>query len=168
MSHSWNSVWHGRTGSDRRVGWWRWSVHWLCFPSQSRVALNMLYTEREVVERKIVNVSVKQKGSMRWGIERIQLRPPTNEAQRRAKKLASRLRSLWRFWFVLYSRYTRYPKKYFTQTYGEVCMETPCWCSPGWAPTWRTETNRNSSVLYHKAKNPFEAKICMKISFQLL
>ena len=25
----------------------------------------------------------------------------------------------------------------------EICMETPCWCSPGWAPTWRTETNRN-------------------------
>ena len=27
----------------------------------------------------------------------------------------------------------------------EICMETPCWCSPGWAPTWRTETNRNIS-----------------------
>ena len=25
----------------------------------------------------------------------------------------------------------------------EICMETPCWCSPGWAPTWRTETNKN-------------------------
>ena len=25
----------------------------------------------------------------------------------------------------------------------EICMETPCWCPPGWAPTWRTETNRN-------------------------
>ena len=25
----------------------------------------------------------------------------------------------------------------------EICMETPCWCSPGWAPTWRKETNRN-------------------------
>ena len=22
----------------------------------------------------------------------------------------------------------------------EICMETPCWCSSGWAPTWRTET----------------------------
>ena len=119
MSHR-NSVWHRRTGEERRVGWRRWSVHWLCFPSQSRVALNILYTQREVTERKIVNVSVKQKGSMRWGIERIQLRPPTNEAQRRAKKLASRLRSLWRFWFVLYSRYTRYPKKYFTQTYRDL------------------------------------------------
>ena len=27
----------------------------------------------------------------------------------------------------------------------EICMETPCWCSPGWATTWRTETNRNIS-----------------------
>ena len=25
----------------------------------------------------------------------------------------------------------------------ELCMETPCWSSSGWAPTWRTETNRN-------------------------
>ena len=25
----------------------------------------------------------------------------------------------------------------------EICMETPCWCSPRRAPTWRTETNRN-------------------------
>ena len=25
----------------------------------------------------------------------------------------------------------------------EICMETPCWCSPGWTPTWRTETNKN-------------------------
>ena len=25
----------------------------------------------------------------------------------------------------------------------EICMETPCWCSSWWAPTWRTETNRN-------------------------
>ena len=25
----------------------------------------------------------------------------------------------------------------------EICMETPFWCSSGWAPTWRTETNRN-------------------------
>ena len=25
----------------------------------------------------------------------------------------------------------------------EICMETPCWCLPGWAPTGRTETNRN-------------------------
>ena len=28
-------------------------MHWLCFSSQSRVVLNMLYTEREVIERKI-------------------------------------------------------------------------------------------------------------------
>ena len=25
----------------------------------------------------------------------------------------------------------------------EICMETPCWCPPGWAPTWRTETYQN-------------------------
>ena len=33
--------------------------------------------------------------------------------------------------------YTRYPKKCFT------LAETPCWCLPGWAPTWRTETKTN-------------------------
>ena len=25
----------------------------------------------------------------------------------------------------------------------EICMQTPCWSSSGWAPTWPTETNRN-------------------------
>ena len=25
----------------------------------------------------------------------------------------------------------------------EICMETSCWCPPGWAPTWRTATNNN-------------------------
>ena len=25
----------------------------------------------------------------------------------------------------------------------ELCTETPCWSSSGWAPTWRTTTNRN-------------------------
>ena len=25
----------------------------------------------------------------------------------------------------------------------EICMETPCWCPPRWAPTWWPETNRN-------------------------
>ena len=25
----------------------------------------------------------------------------------------------------------------------EICMETPWWCSSGWAPTWWTETSRN-------------------------
>ena len=31
-----------------------------------------------------------------------------------------------------------------------------------------TQKHRNLSVLYHKTKNPFETKICIKISFQLL
>ena len=38
--------------------------------------------------------------------------------------------------------YTRYPKECFTQTYRD-CLESPWWYSPAWAPTWRTETNRN-------------------------
>ena len=25
----------------------------------------------------------------------------------------------------------------------EICMETPCWCPSGCAPTWRTEANRD-------------------------
>ena len=28
-------------------------------------------------------------------------------------------------------------------TFIKICMETPCWCPPVWAPTWRTETNKN-------------------------
>ena len=24
----------------------------------------------------------------------------------------------------------------------EICMETPCWCPSGWAPTWWPETDR--------------------------
>ena len=28
-------------------------------------------------------------------------------------------------------------------TFIEICMETPRWCSPVWAPTGRTETNKN-------------------------
>ena len=24
----------------------------------------------------------------------------------------------------------------------EVCMETPCWCRSGWAPTWQPETQQ--------------------------
>ena len=37
----------------------------------------------------------------------------------------------------------------------EICMETPWWCSPGWAPTWRPETNRNICyrVLLQKREN---------------
>ena len=31
-----------------------------------------------------------------------------------------------------------------------------------------TQKLMNPSILYHKTKNSFEAKICMKISFQLL
>ena len=31
-----------------------------------------------------------------------------------------------------------------------------------------TQKLRNSSVAYHKIKNPFGAKLCMNISFQLL
>ena len=114
----------------------------------------------------------------------------------------------------------------------EICMESPCWCPSGWAPTWWPETSRNichwvllqkrelisresekhqnntffyykncsdsqiprnkswnkslfnqlshhakchitqkprnSSIVYHKTKNPFGAKFCMNRSFQLL
>ena len=25
----------------------------------------------------------------------------------------------------------------------EICMETPCWCPTGWAPTWQPEINKN-------------------------
>ena len=32
----------------------------------------------------------------------------------------------------------------------EIFMETPCWCPPRWAPTWRPETSRN---ICHKSVN---------------
>ena len=35
----------------------------------------------------------------------------------------------------------------------ELCMETPCWSSFGWAPTWRTETNRNITEFCYKSVN---------------
>ena len=25
----------------------------------------------------------------------------------------------------------------------EICMQTPCWYPPGWAPTWWKETKKN-------------------------
>ena len=31
----------------------------------------------------------------------------------------------------------------FSPKFKEICMETSCWCSFGWVPTWRAETNRN-------------------------
>ena len=37
----------------------------------------------------------------------------------------------------------------------EICMETPCWCSPGWAPTWRLETNRNICYRVLQQKREF-------------
>ena len=160
MSHCWNLVWHSRTGIESRIGWRRWSVHWLCFPSQSRVALNMLYTEREVIERKIVKNAVRYwedsaPASHQWG--------PAGE---RKSLLAGYVHSS--DFDLFYIRDIRDIRRNILPKLIEICMETPCWCSPGWAPTWRTETNRNSSVLYHKTKNPFEAEICTKISFQLL
>ena len=63
----------------------------------------------------------------------------------------------------------------------DIEVETPCWWQPGGqqhcrrkpAKTsvtefWYESVLRNSCVLYHKTKNPFEANICMKINFQLL
>ena len=42
----------------------------------------------------------------------------------------------------------------------EICLETPCWCSPGWAPTWRTETNRNICYrVCYKSVNLFLEKL---------
>ena len=36
----------------------------------------------------------------------------------------------------------------------EIFMETPCWCPPGWAPTWRTETNKKSvTEFWYKSVN---------------
>ena len=36
----------------------------------------------------------------------------------------------------------------------EICIDTPCWCPSGWAPTWQPETNWNicHCVLLQKRK----------------
>ena len=36
-----------------------------------------------------------------------------------------------------------------------ICKKTPCWCPPGWTPTWRTETNRNICYLVLLQKREF-------------
>ena len=43
----------------------------------------------------------------------------------------------------------------------EICMETPCWFPPGWAPTWRTETNKNiCHKFWYKSVNSQEKRKC--------
>ena len=42
--------------------------------------------------------------------------------------------------------YTRYPEEI------EFCMETPCWCSPGWAPTLVANGNQQKHLLLSFAK----------------
>ena len=40
----------------------------------------------------------------------------------------------------------------------EICMQTPCWCPPGWAPKWRTETNKNICyrvLVQNRGRDPF-------------
>ena len=167
MSHFWNSVWHRRTGKERRVGWRRWSVHWLCFPSESRVVLNMLYTEREVIERKICFLQLNRREACGEVLRGFSSRlPPMRLSGERKSLLAGYVHSS--DFDLFYIRDIRDIRRNILSKLIEICMETLCWWSPGLAPTWRTETNRNSSVLYHKTKNLFEAKICLKISFQLL
>lgn len=60
----WNEVWHLWRRMKRPIGWKLWSGHPLCFLSPSRVPVNMLYTESEVIDRAVVNVSVSYRGSM--------------------------------------------------------------------------------------------------------
>ena len=52
----------------------------------------------------------------------------------------------------------------------EICIETPCWCPSGWAPTWRPETNRNIClwVLLQKRKFISRGTQNIKILFFLI
>ena len=52
----------------------------------------------------------------------------------------------------------------------EICMETPCWCPPGWAPTRRTETNKNIyyRVLVQKPEFILEELINIKLILSLI
>ena len=52
----------------------------------------------------------------------------------------------------------------------EICMETPCWCPPGWAPTRRTETNKNIiTEFWYRSLNLFlEELINIKLILSLI
>ena len=49
----------------------------------------------------------------------------------------------------------------------EICMETPCWCSPGWVPTWRTETSV-TEFCYKRVNLVFEKLINVKVILFLI
>ena len=51
----------------------------------------------------------------------------------------------------------------------EICMETPCWYPPGWAPTWGTETSKNITEFWYKSVNLFlEELINIKVILFLI
>ena len=52
----------------------------------------------------------------------------------------------------------------------EICLESPWWYSPAWAPTWRTETNRNICyrVCYKSVNLFFEKLINIKVILFLI
>ena len=52
------------------------------------------------------------------------------------RRLSPRFRSQQFFLWMICGE-TFFPK------FIEICMETPGWCPPRWAPTWRPETSKN-------------------------
>ena len=53
---------------------------------------------------------------------------------------------------ALNASYTFQPSYEFLPKLIEICMETPCWCSPGWAPTLVADGNQQKHLLPSFAK----------------
>ena len=61
--------------------------------------------------------------------------------------------------------YTRYPKKCFTQTYTEICMETPCWSAHLDELQWETSV---TEFWYRSVNLFFEKLINIKVILFLI
>jgi len=72
-------------------------------------------------------------------------------------------------WFRIWTKILADRRIWRKKRHGSADLHTPIHPLPRPSCKGRvTQKLRNSSVVYHKTKNPFGAKICMNISFQLL
>ena len=50
----------------------------------------------------------------------------------------------------------------------ELCMETPCWSSSGWAPTWKPTETSVTEFCYESVNLLLEELINIKVMFFLI
>ena len=50
----------------------------------------------------------------------------------------------------------------------EICMETPCWCSSGWAPTWKPTETSVTEFCYKSVNLFFNELINIKVILFLI